>query len=214
METEISVSLPPENPAAAAVQPSGPDSAVPAFPRSPGETPRAFGAFTDFFQLGHSRSLQAVADRLGEKPDTVKSWSSKYRWSERIHDFNSGLLRQQADAHVAACRHQAAEWERRAAESRELQFMASRKLLDGALCYLENLGDQEVAKMSLGQASRALHVASRLATLALSNGMAPEAPALVTLPAELTVAVNKVYPRPPAPPAGSATPVPPVPTQP
>jgi hypothetical protein len=209
METEISVSPPPENPVAATVLPSVPDSAVPSFPRCPGETPRAFGAFTAFFQLGHSRSLQAVADRLGEKPDTVKGWSSKYRWSERIHDFNSGLLRQQAEAQVAARRHQAAEWERRAAESRELQFMASRKLLDGALCYLENLGDQEVAKMSLGQASRALQVASRLASLALTNGMAPEAPALVTLPAELTLAVNKVYPRPPAPPADSAAPVPP-----
>ena len=47
---------------------------VPAFPRVSGETPRAFSAFMAWFQLGHARSLAAVADKLGESPGTVKNW--------------------------------------------------------------------------------------------------------------------------------------------
>src|SRR5690349_10736277 len=66
------------------------------FPRHPDEPPRAFSAFMTFFQLGHARSLGAVADRLGEALPNVKRWSSKYGWSERLLTFNSGVLQQQA----------------------------------------------------------------------------------------------------------------------
>ena len=47
---------------------------APAFPRVSGETPRAVSAFMAWFQLGHARSLAAVADKLGESPGTVKNW--------------------------------------------------------------------------------------------------------------------------------------------
>jgi hypothetical protein len=60
------------------------------FPRFPGETPRAFSAFVAFLQFGHNRSLPAVAKYLGEKHPTIKYWSAKYHWSERINAFNSG----------------------------------------------------------------------------------------------------------------------------
>src|ERR1041385_1152576 len=66
------------------------------FMRLPGETPRAFSAFMTWFQLGHARSHQAVADKLGEGLPTVKNWASKYDWSDRLHAFNEGLLQQQA----------------------------------------------------------------------------------------------------------------------
>ena len=51
----------PGNSVARPTQLSTPDS-TPFFPRAPGETPRAFSAFMTFFQLGHARSCQAVAD--------------------------------------------------------------------------------------------------------------------------------------------------------
>jgi len=47
------------------------------FPPYPGKTPRAFGAFLAFFQLGQTRSHQAVADKLGEGLPAVKHWASK-----------------------------------------------------------------------------------------------------------------------------------------
>lgn len=202
---------PPPAPAATEALPPPPPQAGPRephFPRCPGETPRAFSAFTTYFQLGRDRSLQGVADRLGEKIDTVKSWSSKYGWRDRIQSFHSGLLEQQAQAQAAACREQAAEWGRRAAECRELQFAAAHKLFTGALCYLENLGETEVGRMSLSQASHAVQVASRISSQAVAGGMAPETPARLTLPAELMVALQKAYGQPSTLPANSATPRP------
>ena len=148
----------------------------PAFPRVPGETPRAFGAFMAFFALGHARSLQAVAAQLGEKHDTVKAWSSKYRWSDRIHAFNSGLLQQAADAEAAARRQQAADWARRTSEYREQEWDAAQKLLTAAQCFLESFGDRDVEKMTLAQVSRALQISSRIARQALSGATGPEEP--------------------------------------
>lgn len=201
---------PPSPPAATETLPPPFQGAArePLFPRCPGETPRAFNAFSTFFQLGRDRSLQGVADRLGEKIDTVKDWSSKYGWRDRIQSFHSGLLEQQAQAEADACKEQAAAWGRRAAECRELQFVAAQRLFAGALCYLESLGDSEVARMSISQASHAVQVASRVSSQAVAGGMVPEAPARVTLPAELLVAIQKAYGQSPALPSHSAVPRP------
>jgi hypothetical protein len=42
-----------------------------ALTRLPGETPRAFGAFLAFYQLGQTRSHAAVADALGEQMEKM-----------------------------------------------------------------------------------------------------------------------------------------------
>ena len=165
----------------------------PTFPRLPGETPRAFSAFQAFFQLGHSRSLAAVAEQLGEKHDTVKFWSSKYRWSERINAFNSGVLQQQAEMETAARCRQAADWSRRTDEYREQEWAVAQKLLLAAHCFLENLGDREVEKMSLAQVSRALEIYARLARHSLSNASASDTPPLAPLQVELAAALKKAF---------------------
>jgi hypothetical protein len=167
------------------------------FPCFPGETPRAFGAFVAFFRLGHRRSLQAVADQLGESPATVKNWSSKYHWADRIQSFNSGLLQQQAEAEAAARRQQTADWARRTNEQREREWAAAQKLLAAAQCFLESFGDREVEKMNHGQVSRALQVSSRMARLALSGATGPEEPSLAPLQMELAAALKKAYAQPP-----------------
>jgi hypothetical protein len=100
----------------------------PAFPRQPGETPRAFGAFLAFFQLGHGRSLATVAEALGENPATVKNWSSKYHWSDRVNAFQSGLLQAQVQARIALQHQSAADWARRTREYRENEWAAGQKL--------------------------------------------------------------------------------------
>jgi hypothetical protein len=177
-------------------------SASPAFPRCPGETPRAFSAFLAFFQLGHGRCLQAVADHLGEKHDTVKAWSSKYRWSERIQSYHSGLLQQQAEAEAAARRQQAADWSARTSAYREQEWATAQKLLTAAQCYLESFGDREVEKMTLAQVSRALQISSRIARQALRGASGPEEPTLAPLQIELAAALKRAYAQPPAPGSG------------
>lgn len=183
-------------------------SALPAFPRISGETPRAFAAFAAFFHLGPERSHQAVADQLGENPATVKNWSSRYRWHDRLHAHASGLLEQQARAEVAAARELAADWARRTRELREQEWLASQKLLAAAQCFLDSFGDAELQRMNLSQVSRAVQIASGLARHSLSAPPPPEAvDALSSVQVELVTALKKVF-APAGPSAALAAPVP------
>lgn len=180
----------------------------PPFEPFPGETPRAFGAFMAFFDLGHARSLPGVAVQLGEKPATVKKWSSRYRWRERIQAFNSGLLRQQAEVQSALCARQAADWARRSSEYREQEWAAAQKLLGAVQCFLESFGDRDLEKMTLSQVSRALQVSSHIARQALRGAEGPEGPVLAPIQLELAAALKKAYSQPipspaPQPPAGA-----------
>jgi hypothetical protein len=179
----------------------------PSFPRSPGETPRAFSAFLAFFNLGHSRSLQAVADHLDEKLDTVKKWSSRFRWSDRIQSFNSRLLQRRAEAEAALRAQEAADWARRTKSYREEEWEISQKLLGAVKCFLESFGDTDVEKMTLASVSRALQISSRISRQALSGTAVPEGPVLVPLQVELAAALKKAYSNPPAE-AGPASPPP------
>ena len=109
---------------------AGPSAVPVAFPRAPGETPRACAAFTAYFALGQNRTLAAVAEQLGEHATTVKTWSARFRWSARISDFHAGLLRQQVEAQLALHREHAGEWARRTRErtcSFSAQPIASRR---------------------------------------------------------------------------------------
>lgn len=166
---------------------------VPAFPRVPGETPRAFGAFKVFFELGHARSLPAVADQLHESLSTVKKWSGRYQWFKRIADFEAGLLQQQAEARLADSREHAADWIRRAREWRELEWESARKIRAAAQCFLDSFGDQQVEKMTLGQASRAVQIAARLARLALSDAAPSAAAAPAPIQLEIEAALKKTF---------------------
>jgi len=176
-----------------------PPAAPPAFPHQPGETPRAFGAFLAFFQLGPSRSLPALAEVLGENPATVKNWSSKYRWSDRLLAYQSGLLQTQVAAQAALVQSSAADWARRSSEFREHEWAAGQKLLGAVLCFLENFGDREVEKMSLAQVSRALQISTRISRSALSGELLLEESAPSALEAALAVALQKAYGQPAAP---------------
>jgi hypothetical protein len=187
-----------EPPAGDTAQPQVPP---PLFAVFPGETPRAFAAFTAFFQLGPDRALQAVADQLDEKLGTVKKWSARFRWGDRIQSFHSGLLQQQAEAEAAVRRQQAADWAERSAQYREQEWVAAQKLRGAAQCFLESFGDHEVEKMTLTQVSRALAISSRLARLALNGTSGPEEPALAPIQLELEAALERGYPQPPALPA-------------
>lgn len=175
--------------------------APPRFPRLPGETPRAFGAFLAYFDLGQPRSLAAVARQLGEKLDSVKKWSSRHRWSDRIASFHSSLLQQQVDAQLACHREIAADWARRSRECREQEWASAQKLRAAAQCFLETFGDQQVEKMTLAQVSRAVQIAARLARQALADAPLPETSAQTPIQLEIEAALQKAYANPDAVPA-------------
>jgi hypothetical protein len=173
---------------------SDPPPATGIFPRCSGETPRAFSAFSAFFQLGQSRSVQAVADRLGENPGTVRNWSAKFDWSGRIQAFNSGLLEAAARDQAALQLRHAADWNRRLNLFREQEWEAAQKLIVAAQCFLESFDDDDLRRMNLAQVSRALKISSAIARSAIAGAELPvstdsESP----LQQQLLSAVKRLY---------------------
>jgi hypothetical protein len=173
----------------------GGSPALPAFLRAPGETPRAFSAFMTWFQLGRARSHAALADKLGESLGTVKNWSSKYAWAERLHTYQAGLLQEQARQHAAIQLQQAADWTRRLADLREQEWEAAQKLNSVAQCYLETCGEDEVRQMTLAEVSRALKVSSSVARSAITGAELPASSetGMSPLQQQLLAGLTRVY---------------------
>ncbi|HSU53001.1 MAG TPA: hypothetical protein VLT36_02950 [Candidatus Dormibacteraeota bacterium] len=170
------------------------------FQRFPGETPRAFSAFITWFQFGHARSHQAVADKLGEGLPTVKNWASKYDWSQRLLHFNSGLLQQQAADSAERQRKQAADWAARLNRFREQEWDAAQKLLSAAQCFLETFGDAHVQNMNLSQVSRAISISSDIARSAVTGLELPPSsePALAPVQQQMLEALQRLSGQPAA----------------
>jgi hypothetical protein len=148
-----------------------------------------------FFQLGHARSLPALADKLGEGLGTVKNWSSKFDWSGRLQSFHSGLLQDQAQTQAGLQNAHAADWHRRLEQFREQEWDAAQKLITAAQCFLETFGEEEVRRMTLAQVSRALKISSQVGRLALAGAELPAASDLELSPVQqqLLNAVKRLY---------------------
>lgn len=52
--------------------------------RQQGETPKAYGAFQVYRDLGAERSLQKAAAKLGKSRGLLEDWSSKNYWVKRV----------------------------------------------------------------------------------------------------------------------------------
>ena len=165
------------------------------FPAQPGETPRAYSAFVTFFQIGPSRALQSVADRLGCPLQTVKNWSSRFDWGQRILDFESGLLNQQAKDRAQIQRESDQQWAARLDDLREHEWDVSQKLLNAARCFLETFGEEELSKMTLAQVSRALLLSSTLGRRALEGAEVSQSSEGTesSLPTEFEEALRRAY---------------------
>lgn len=61
--------------------------------RVPGETQKAFEAFCIYRDMGASRSLQKVADRLGKCSRLIKKWSSQDGWVKRTTAYDDYMDR-------------------------------------------------------------------------------------------------------------------------
>jgi hypothetical protein len=107
-----------------------------AFERQPGETEKAFEAYSIFRNLGPGRTLRGTAAifydaeeyRAGTKrvPGHLKEWSAKNDWVERVRAYDDWLEMIRREAVVEQERKQASEFAEKQTKLREL-------LLDNAL---------------------------------------------------------------------------------
>ena len=164
------------------------------FPRASGESPRAYSAFMTYFQFGHARSLQNVADKLNENIDTVRRWSSKFDWRDRIQSFNAGVLQQQAEAEAAVRLEHAAEWASRLAYLRREEWSAAQKLLSTVQCFLDTCGEDQIQKMTLAQVARSLNISSKIGRLAVAgNDTGEQTDSDMSFMPDVEEAIRKIY---------------------
>lgn len=56
--------------------------------RMPGESRKAYEAFTVYRDLGPARSLRLAAEKVGKDISLIKKWSSKWGWVDRADSFD------------------------------------------------------------------------------------------------------------------------------
>lgn len=63
------------------------------YERQEGETKKAFEAFTIYRDLGITRSIREVAQKLNKSVALIGRWSSKFNWVERAQAFDDEMDR-------------------------------------------------------------------------------------------------------------------------
>src|SRR4051794_4561164 len=59
------------------------------------ESPGAYEAFLVYFELDPNRTLKQAAEILDLSENTLKDWSSRYTWRQRIREYRAKLMTQQ-----------------------------------------------------------------------------------------------------------------------
>lgn len=88
--------------------------------RQPGETSRAFGAFTTYRDLGPRRGYEAVRVKTARKPSYIRvitRWSSAYQWVKRAEAWDAEQDRVVREARLQALRDGVGEMQERQVRS-------------------------------------------------------------------------------------------------
>lgn len=65
----------------------------PIYERLEGESAKAFEGFVAYRDMGITRSIREVAEKLGKSRALLERWSSKYNWVERAKVFDGDMDR-------------------------------------------------------------------------------------------------------------------------
>jgi hypothetical protein len=173
-----------------------PDPGGQYFAPSSDESAKAFSAFMAYFNLGPGRNLADTAVATSTSIGTIKAWSVRFHWRRRIQSHNTRVIQRRVEADVEAQAEAAADWDDRTQELRELEWDASRMLIDAAKAHLEALLEKKPGDASFAEICRALETASKLGRLATGLATAREeisTPAGRPLQIEITTALDRIY---------------------
>jgi hypothetical protein len=164
-------------------------------PRAEGETDRQYEVFLWRVrdpELTHA----ALAKMSGVSETSVRRWSSRFRWRERLAEPDGVTRRERIELATAAAERVAAMWAERAAVLRAKEWSAAEELLAAATRLLRLLQSSDGKKSTLFEVARALEVASRLGRMA--SGLATEqhqvsGPGGGAIRVQFEAALDKVY---------------------
>jgi hypothetical protein len=111
--------------------------------RQPDESARAFEARREYIEMGASRSLAAVGQKLAKSRQLLSRWSARWRWVESAAAFDAmrdaELTRAVVEAHAKKAREDAVKWARRLDELPELQYTAFVEAYKDLVQYVEDV---------------------------------------------------------------------------
>jgi hypothetical protein len=90
-----------------------------AWEQLPEESIKAFTAAKEYFDLGPSRSLEKVADKLQKSLGLMKGWSGRYRWRLRAAAYSRSCDQIQQEVVENQLRQTAQKWADREEQRRE-----------------------------------------------------------------------------------------------
>jgi hypothetical protein len=70
----------------------------------PGESAKAFEAFAAYRDMGAERSLRKLTQQLHKNLTTIRDWSVKWNWQERVRAYDRELDRQAREQAVRSVR--------------------------------------------------------------------------------------------------------------
>jgi hypothetical protein len=152
--------VPPATPLS--LQPPAP-SLPPSFSPARGESDRAFEAFRAYLELGPKRRFAAVGRKVGASLRTVQRWANDFDWRGRIKNHAARCAELSVQSENNLHREELLDASVRAKAFHERQFVLAEAILDVAERYLERVEDEDLERLSLPDACRALDFASRIA---------------------------------------------------
>ena len=170
-----------------------------AFEQQPGESDRAFAAFSLYLSQGPERSTAAVATKLAKSEQLVRRWSAKFGWTERVAAYGAHLAIVEREAIEAAARSKAAEWQAREQQLRETEWGMHERAIAAAKRGLDAYMAREKVYANLADIARMLEIASKLGRLATglrTDGEGRRGDDLPAVRVEVKVALEKIYGEP------------------
>ena len=134
-----------------------------AFSPAKGESDRAFEAFRAYLELGPKRRFAAVSRKVGASLRTVQRWANDFDWRGRIKNHAARCVEQSVQSEAIMHREELLDASARAKAFHDRQFVLAEAILDVAERYLERVEDEDLERLSLADACRALDFASRIA---------------------------------------------------
>ena len=170
-----------------------------AFEQQPGESNKAFAAFSLYLSLGAERSTREVGKQLGKSEGLIERWAAKFDWRSRVAAHAGHLAVVEREAIEAAARSKAAEWLQREQKLRETEWEMHEQAIAAAKKGMAAYMGREKVYANLADIARMLEVASKMGRLATGLGTEGERFKGDDLPmvrVEVTVALEKIYGEP------------------
>lgn len=169
-------------------QPPKPATGPALWHRQPGESPKAFHAWTLYLNMSPPRrSIAAVHKKIGKSARYIQKWSSIWKWQERLAAYTQHQTEMEQAALDQAARDKAQQWAVREQQWREQQYQIGQQMIERAQAIMalpikrithrtkgKGKGQQKVTitepvNVNMAQAARLADVGNKLVNLSVGS---------------------------------------------